>query len=35
MIQGGGFDFKYDVIIKVVNQHIQYRNLRLRFGYYH
>ena len=27
MIQGGGFVFKYDVIIKAINQAIQYRNL--------
>lgn len=35
MIQGGGFVFKYDVIIKGINQAIQYRNLRRRWGYYY
>lgn len=35
MIQGGGFGFKYDVIIKGINQAIQNRNLRQRFGYYY
>ena len=35
MIQEGGFVFKYDVIIKAVNQAIQYRNLRRRYGYYY
>ena len=35
MIQSGGFVFKYDVIIKYINQAIQYRNLRRRYGYYH
>lgn len=34
MIQGGGFLFKYDVIIKAINQAIQYRNQRRRYGYY-
>lgn len=33
MIQNGGFVFKYDVIIKVVNQAILYK--RRRFGYYY
>lgn len=34
VIQGGGFIFKYDVIIKKINQAIQDRNFRRRFGYY-
>ena len=34
-IKSGGFVFKYDVIIKGINQVIQYRNLRRRFGYYY
>lgn len=32
MIQGGGFSFKYDAIIKEIKQAIQYRNLRRRYG---
>lgn len=31
IIQGGGFVFKYDVIIKAINQAIQNRNLRRKF----
>jgi hypothetical protein len=35
MIQDGGFVFKYDEIIKRINQVIQFRNLQRRFGYYY
>ena len=35
MIQGGGFVFKYDVIIKVIDQAIRYGNLWRGFGYYY
>ncbi|SFB98294.1 Competence protein CoiA-like family protein [Xylanibacter ruminicola] len=34
LIQGGGIIFNYDVINNTINQAIQYRNLRRRYGYY-
>ena len=36
MVKGGGFVFKYQEIIKIVNQAIQYRHYyRRRLGYYY
>lgn len=35
MIQGGGFVFRYELIIKGVKQAIQYRNSWRRYGFYY